>query len=124
MVHHDGSFGIENVVAIGGKTEMRDNPINGRISFAQRERHRRGRRAVACDVSGRWLRFGDPFDASFGEGDSVWVDVLTDVFDEGEGLNDAPRSKKLTSLMVRVEDLRAIVEQFDEERRIGIVADD
>lgn len=101
----------------------RDYPIDGRISFSQRERVRRGRRAVACDVSGRWLRFGDPFDASFGEGDSVWVDVLTDRYDDEAGLSAPPRTRKLTSLMVRVEDLRAIVEQFDEERRDGIAAE-
>lgn len=70
-----------------------DNPINGRISFAQRERARRGRRAVACDVSGRWLRFGDPFHA-FGEGDSVWVDVLTDSYEEEAGFGSPPRTKK------------------------------
>lgn len=100
----------------------RDNPLDGRISFAQRERARRGRRAVACDVSGRWLRFGDPFDAPFGEGDSVWVDVLTDTYDDDASLGDPPRTRKLATLMVRVEDLRAIVEQFDEERRDGLTA--
>lgn len=100
----------------------RDNPIDGHISFAQRERARRGRRAVACDVSGRWLRFGDPFDASFGEGDSIWVDVLTDSYGEEAGVSVPPRTKKLTSLMIRVEDLRAIVEQCDEERRDGLTA--
>lgn len=98
----------------------RDNPIDGRISFAQRERGRRGRRAVACDVSGRWFRFGDPFYPSFGEGDAVWVEVLTDSYDDETGISAPPRTRKLTSLMVRVEDLRAIVEQFDEERRDGL----
>lgn len=99
----------------------RDNPIDGRISFAQRERARRGRRGVACDVSGRWLRFGDPFNASFGEAHSVWVDVLTDRYDDEAGLSAPPLTRKLARLMVRVEDLRAIVEQFDEERRDGLV---
>lgn len=98
----------------------RDNPRNGRISFAQHERARRGRRAVACDISGRWLRFGDPFDPNCGEGDSVWVEVLTDIYEDGVALSERPRTKKLTSLMVRVEDLRAIVEQFDEERRDAV----
>jgi len=92
-----------------------------RITFAQRELHRRGRRALGCDVSGRWLRFGDPFDPDFGEGDAVWMDVLTDIYDEETDLG-APRTRKLASLMVRVEDLRAILEQFDEERRAGITA--
>lgn len=91
---------------------MRDYPIDGRISFTQR--HRRGRRAIACDVSGRWLRFGDPFNGPRGEGDSVWAHVLTDVYDEEAGLSAPPRTRKLTSMMVRVEDLRAIIEQFDE----------
>uniref|UniRef100_UPI001E47B5AE hypothetical protein n=1 Tax=Sphingomonas prati TaxID=1843237 RepID=UPI001E47B5AE len=31
----------------------RNKPLDGRISFAQRERARRGQRAVACDVSAR-----------------------------------------------------------------------
>lgn len=98
----------------------RDKPLDGRISFAQRERARRGRRAVACDVSSRWLKFGDPFDASFGKGDSVWVDVLTDSHDDDASPGVPPRTRKLATLMVRVEDLRAIVEQFDEERRAGL----
>lgn len=106
-----------------GVSMPRDNPIDGHISFAQRERARRGRCAVACDVSGRWLRFGDPFDASFGEGDSVWVDVLTDAYDDEAGVSEPPRTRKLTSLMVRVEDLRAIIGQFDEERRDGLAAE-
>ena len=70
---------------------------------------------AACDVSSRWLRFGEAFDPSFGEGDSVWVDVLTDIYHEEAGLEVPPRTKKLTSLMVRVEDLRAILEQLDED---------
>jgi hypothetical protein len=94
---------------------MRDRPLDGRISFAQRERFRRGSRVAACDVSSRWLRFGEAFDPSFGEGDSVWVDVLTDIYHEEAGLEVPPRTKKLTSLMVRVEDLRAILEQLDED---------
>lgn len=98
----------------------RDKPIDGRISYAQRDRARRGRRAASCDVSGRWLRFGDPFDPRFGEGDAVWVDVLTDTYDDEAGLDAPPRTRKLTTLMVRVEDLRAIIEQFDEERRDGL----
>lgn len=101
----------------------RDNPRDRRISIAQRERVRRGRRAVACDVSGRWLRFGDPFDPRFGEGDSVWVDVLTDTYDDDAICGTPPKTRKLTSLMIRVEDLRAILEQFDEERRHGITAE-
>lgn len=99
----------------------RDNPIGGRISYAQREGACRGRRAASCDISGRWLRFGDPFDPRFGEGDAVWVDVLTDTYDDEAGLDAPLRTRKLTTLMVRVEDLRAIVEQFDEERRDGLV---
>jgi len=101
----------------------RDHPIDGRISFAQHERARRGRRAVGCDISSRWLRFGDPFDAKFGEGDSVYVDLLTDVYDHEVGTSLPPRTRKLASLMVRVEDLRTIVEQFDEERKNGITPD-
>lgn len=94
---------------------MRDRPIDGRISFAQRERARRGPRVLSCDVSGRWLRFHEAFDPSFGEGDAVWVDVLTDIYDDEASLEQPPRTKKLTTLMVRVEDLRALLDQLDED---------
>jgi hypothetical protein len=97
---------------------MRDKPRNGRISFAQRERHRRGRRAVGCEVSGRWLRFGRPFDPGFLEGDAVYVDVLSDSYDDDD--LSKLRTRKLTSLMISVEDLRTIVELFDEERIDGL----
>ena len=98
--------------------QLRDKPRNGRISFAQRERHRRGRRAVGCEISGRWLRFAQPFDPGFLDGDAVYVDVLTDSY-EDDDLTKL-RTRKLTSLMVSVEDLRAIVELFDEERVDGL----
>lgn len=94
---------------------MRDQPSDGRISFAQRERNRRGPRAAGCQVSSRWLRFGDPFEAGFLEADAVWIDVLTDS-DEDDHLA-RPRTRKLTSLMIDVEDLRAILERLDEERQ-------
>ena len=94
---------------------MRDSPRDGKISFQQRERCRRGRRALACDVSSRWLGFGDAFDPQFGNGDAVWVDVLTDSYHELDAELTNPRTRKLTSLMIRIDDLRAIVEQFDEE---------
>lgn len=97
---------------------MKDSPRNGRISFAQRERHRRGRRAVGCEISGRWLRFDHPFDPGFLEGDAVYVDVLTDSCDDDD--LSKLRTRKLTSLMISVEDLRAIVELFDEERIDGL----
>lgn len=89
---------------------MRDGRRGG-ITSTQRTRNRRGRGVLGCEVSGRWLRFGDAFDPKFGEGDAVWVDVLTDI--EGEG-DVGVRTRKLASLMVRVEDLRAILEQIDE----------
>ena len=100
---------------------MKDNPLDGRVSFAQRERHRRGRRGASCQISGRWLQFENPFDPGFLEGDAVVVNVLTDCY-EDDDLNQL-RTKKLTSLMLSVEDLRGIIEQFDEERHHGIVAD-
>jgi hypothetical protein len=97
---------------------VRDKPRNGGISFAQRERHRRGRRAVGCEISGRWLRFNQPFDPGFLEGDAVYVDVLTDSY-EDDDLSKL-KTRKLTSLMISVEDLRAIIKLFDEERIDGI----
>jgi len=48
--------------------------------------------------------------------------VLTDRHDDEAGLSAPPHTRKLARLMVRVEDLRAIVEQFDEERRDGLAA--
>ena len=65
-----------------GNMAKKDNPIDGHISFAQRERHRRGRRAVSCRISGRWLRFDDPFDPRFLGGDAVYTDVMTDSYEE------------------------------------------
>lgn len=97
---------------------MKDKPRDGRISFTQRERHRRGRRAVGCEISGRWLRFDHPFDPGFLDGDAVYVDVLTDTY-EDDDLTKL-RTRKITSLMISVEDLRAILQLFDEERVDGL----
>lgn len=99
---------------------MRDKPVNGLISFAQRERHRRGRYAAGCHVSGRWLKFHEPFDPGFGAGEAVWVDIMSDKYEDDDRASLAnQRTRKLTSLMVRVEDLRAIVTHFDEQRQLG-----
>lgn len=46
------------------------------------------------------------------------MDVLTDSYDDDD--LDKLRTRKLTSLMISVEDLRAIVELFDEERIDGL----
>ena len=100
---------------------MKDDPLDGRISFAQRERNRRRRTAASCQISGRWLQFANPFDPRFLEGDAVFVNVFTDSY-EDDDLNRL-RTKKLTSLMLSVEDLRAIIQQFDEERQHGVIAD-
>jgi hypothetical protein len=92
----------------------------GSISFTQRQRNERGRWAIGCDVSGRWLRFGGQFDPKFGEGNAAWLDVMTDSYNDSSEFDEAPCTRKLTSLMIRIDDLRAILEQYDEDSKFRL----
>lgn len=85
----------------------------GYITIDARERAKRGPQAAGCLSSTRWLRFGRSWDGPRGQR-FVSIEVITDTYDK-EGQRTGER--KLTGLHLQVEDLKMIVERFDEEAR-------
>jgi hypothetical protein len=81
-------------------------PMNG----SQRAKNRRGKHSVSCYTSGRWLRFYE--DTGIVENDSraVIVDVMTD----GD-YEDSEPSKKICELCLELDDLRAILQFYDQK---------
>ncbi|MDB5601185.1 MAG: hypothetical protein JWN71_3229 [Xanthobacteraceae bacterium] len=66
--------------------------------------NQRGKFSVSCIVSGRWLRFENKA-TKIHEGTAVFFNVMTY---NGEG------DRKLCEMCVTLEDLRALLNQYDE----------
>ncbi len=75
-----------------------DKIIKFPITHQKRIYNNRGKGHVPCIVTDRWLRIGETYEPNRGY---VSVDVMTDNVD---GV-----SKKLTSLIIRLEDLQNVL---------------
>jgi len=73
-----------------------------------RTKNRRGKRSVSCIVSGRYFVFGK-VDRPMMEGSPIFVDVMTEA-------DPDTKPRKLCSLCVTLEDLKAMVEMLESER--------
>lgn len=84
------------------------------VSTWQKIWNKRGARAVNCVVSGRWLKVGEPGTSSGGYlptgkiGTPVPIDVMTGGYDDEE-----PR--KICSLVVTYEELKALLDKLKSE---------
>jgi hypothetical protein len=85
--------------------KVRRFPIGG----YQRWRNSLGKRAVPCIVSSRWLQFpqqSDRFeDGDYEDGHYMFVDVMT--------MFSGEKQKKLCTLCISKEDIRAALEEVD-----------
>jgi hypothetical protein len=65
----------------------------------------RGKFSVSCAVSMRWLRFQEKTGYVGNDSEAVVVDVMTDF--------DGRPSRKLCELVLELDDLRAILKQYE-----------
>jgi hypothetical protein len=86
---------------------MSKNVTRFPMSTWQRIRNRRGKMAVSCIVSDRWLRFHSLYRDGIEMGTPIALDVVTN----SHGHDGNPR--KICSLIVTVEELRALVAEID-----------
>ena len=85
---------------------MSDDVIRFPFNGSQRTKNRRGKYSVSCYVSGRWLRFHKETGLVENNSRAVVVDVMAADFDE------AP-AKKICELVLELDDLRAILKQYE-----------
>ncbi|MBC6445225.1 MAG: hypothetical protein GDA50_07360 [Alphaproteobacteria bacterium GM202ARS2] len=86
---------------------MVDNVDRFPVSTWQRIINRRGKRAVNCIVSDRYLVFGQA-DGPIQMGTPVAVDVMTEL--------EEKKPRKLCSLILTVEDLKKMVEMLESKQ--------
>ncbi|TIN42032.1 MAG: hypothetical protein E5Y32_21170 [Mesorhizobium sp.] len=77
------------------------------VSTSTRIINRRGKMALSCIVSDRWLRFGKPHEHAMNVGTPISLDVMRDFSGPDE------KTRKLCSLIVTVEDLRKLLAEID-----------
>ncbi|RWQ66673.1 hypothetical protein [Mesorhizobium sp.] len=81
------------------------------VTHARRELNRRGKMSLNCIVSDRWIRVGDPHWTSPELGAPIEIDVMRAYSNATGG------DRKLCSLVVTVDQLRALLAEID--RRAG-----
>ena len=86
---------------------MSNDIIRFPVNTTQRVKNRRGRFSVSCAVSMRWLRFREETGHVDNNSEAVVVDVMTDSDFDGSP------SKKLCELVLELDDLRAILKQYE-----------
>jgi hypothetical protein len=77
------------------------------VKTTQRIKNGRGKFSVSCAVSMRWLRFQESTGYVENNSEAVVVDVMTDSDFDGSP------SKKLCELVLELDDLRAILKQYE-----------
>jgi hypothetical protein len=81
------------------------NVIRFPTTGAQHIYNRRGKRAVPCRVTDRFLRFTDEWQ-KFEDGTYIFVNVMTDGND---------KERQLASLCVTLEDLKKVIRLVEED---------
>lgn len=83
------------------------------VSTWTRIRNQRGKRTVNCEISGRYLKYGEGHQTSTEMGVCIPVDVMTDGND-----SDTP-DRKICELYLRLDELKELVRlaEEDAERR-------
>jgi hypothetical protein len=84
---------------------MSKDVIRFPVNTTQRIKNRRGKFSVSCAVSMRWLRFKE--ETGCVDSAAVVVDVMTDSDFDGSP------SKKICELVLELDDLRAILKQYE-----------